>query len=149
MKLPVDRKRTIITFLIADLIFAVLLFLSCIYLFLFQAWGVTQWIIIALFVIISAFMLIMSLTRNFYVIESKYLVVVKGNKNMYYDYADVVYIDKEQSERKRVLTFCTNKGHARYLPFDKEGKIYKTMINKCHNLLSEEEFKEQFPNVKL
>ena len=149
MKVPVDRKRTIITFVIADLIFAVLLFLSCIYLFLFQTWGAVQWLIIAVYVGFSAFMLIMSLTRNFYVIENKYLVVVKGNKNMFYYYADVVYIDKAQSEKKRVLTFCTNKGHVRYLPFDKDGKIYKTMINKCHNLLSEEEFHIQCPNVKL
>ena len=149
MKIPVDRKRTIITFLIADLIFAVLLFLSCIYLFLFQAWGVTQWLIIAVFVIFSVFMLVMSLTRNFYVIESKYLVVVKGNKNMYYDYADVVYIDREKSEKKKVVTFFTNKGHSRYLPFDKDGKIYKTMVNKCRNVLSEEEFHIRYPNVKL
>lgn len=149
MKVPVDRKRTIITFLIADLIFAVLLFLSCIYLFLFQTWGVTQWLIIAVFVIFSVFMLVMSLTRNFYVIENKYLVVVKGNKNMFYYYSDVVYIDREQSERRRVLTFYTNKGHARYLPFDKEGKIYSTMVNRCHNVLSEEEFHAQYPNVKL
>ena len=150
MKIPVDRKRTIITFIIADLIFAALLFLSCMYLFLFQTpWGVVQYLIIALFVIVSVFMLVMSLKRNFYVIESKYLVVVKGTKEMYYHYNDVVYIDKAQSEKKRVLCFYTNKWHTRYLPFDKEGKIYKTMCNKCHNLISEEEFKTRFPNVKL
>ena len=149
MKLPVDRKRTIITFVIADLIFAVLLFLSCIYLFLFQKWGVYQWLIIAVYVVVSVLMLVLSLTRNFYVIESKYLVVVKGRKEMYYYYGDVVYIDKAQSEKRRVLTFYTNKGHSRYLPFDKDGKIYSTMINKCHNLLSEEEFHTKYPNVKL
>ena len=149
MKLPVDRKRTIITFIVADLIFAVLLFLSCLYLFLFQKWGVIQFGIIGLYVVISVFMLVMSLTRNFYVIESKYLVTVKGNKEMYYHYADVVYIDKKQSEKKRVLCFYTNKGHRRYLPFDKEGKIYETMCNKCHNVLSEEQFKEKYPDVKL
>ena len=149
MKLPVDRKRTLITFLIADLIFAVLLFVSCIYLFLFQTWGVVQILIIALFVIISVLMLVLSLTRNFYVIESKYLVQVKGTKEMYYYYTDVVYIDKAQSEKKKTLTFFTNKGHARYLPFDKDGKIYQTMCNKCHNLLSDEEFHNKYPNVKL
>ena len=149
MKVPVDRKRTIITFLIADLIFAVLLFLSCIYLFLFQTWGAVQWLIIAVYVGFSAFMLIMSLTRNFYVIESKYLVVVKGNKNMFYYYSDVVYIDREQSERRRVLTFYTNKGHTRYLPFDKDGKIYSTFLNRCKNALSEEEFHIRYPNIKL
>lgn len=149
MKLPVDRKRTLIIFSIADLIFAVLLFVSCINLFLFQKWGVVQILIIALYVIISVFMLVLSLTRNFYVIESKYLVVVKGTKEMYYHYTDVVYIDKEQTEKRKVLCFATNKGHARYLPFDKEGKIYQTFLNKCHNLLSREEFKAQYPNVKL
>lgn len=149
MKLPVDRKRTILVFAIADLVFAVLLFASCINLFLFQKWGVVQILIIALFVIISVFMLVLSLTRNFYVIESKYLVVVKGTKVMYYHYTDVVYIDKVQTEKRRVLCFATNKGHARYLPFDKEGKIYETFQNKCHNLLSEEEFKIKYPDIKL
>ena len=149
MKLPVDRKRTIITFIVADLIFAVLLFVSCIQLFIFQKWGVVQFVIIGVFIAISVLMLVLSLTRNFYVIESKYLVVVKGNKEMYYHYNDVVYIDKAQSEKKRVLAFYTNKGHTRYLPFDKDGKIYTAFCNKCHNLLSEEEFRLKYPNVKL
>ena len=149
MKLPVSRKRTLITFAIADLIFAVLIFLSCFSLFVLQEWGVVQFIIIAIYVIISVLMLVLSLTRNFYVIESKYLVNVKGTKEMYYHYKDVVYIDKTQSEKKRVLCFYTNKGHVRYLPFDKDGKIYETMCNKCHNLLSDEEFRSQYPNVKI
>ena len=149
MKLPVDRRRTLLIFAIADIVFAILLFASCINLFLFQKWGVVQILIIALFVIISVFMLVLSLTRNFYVIESKYLVVVKGTKEMYYYYTDVVYIDYQQTEKRRVLCFATNKGHARYLPFDKEGKIYEAFKNKCHNLLSEEDFKTKYPNIKL
>ena len=83
MKLPVDRKRTIITFIVADLIFAVLMFLSCIYFFLFQTWGLVQISIIGIFVVISVLMLVLSLTRNFYVIEGKYLVQVKGKKELY------------------------------------------------------------------
>ena len=149
MKLPVDRKRTIITFIIADLIFAALLFVSCINLFLFQKWNAIQIAIIVLFVAISVFMLILSLTRNFYVIENKYLVVVKGRKEMYYNYNDVVYIDEEKSERKKTLCFFTRQGHTRYLPFDKEGKIYTTFLNKCHNLLSKEDFEKQYPEIRL
>ena len=149
MKLPVDRKRTIITFLIADLIFAVLIFLSCFSIFVLQEWGVLQIVLISIYVILSIIMFVLAWTRNFYVIESKFLVHVKGTKEMYYHYKDVVYIDKAQSEKKRVLTFYTNKGHARYLPFDKEGKIYQAMCNKCHDLLSDEEFRSQYPTVKL
>ena len=148
MKLPVDRKRTIITFIIADLAFAGILFLSCINLFVFQKWNAVQFAIIGLFVVVSAVMLLLSLTRNFYVIEKKFLVVVKGSKNMFYNYEDVVYIDKEQTERKRTLIFYTNKGHIRYLPFDKEGKIYKTFLQRCHNLLEKEELKRKYPNIK-
>ena len=149
MKVTVDIKRTLTIFIIVDLVFAALLFLSCINLFLFTKFGVLQVLIILLYVGVSIIMLALSLKRNFYVIESKYIVAVRGFKNMYYHYSDVVYIDKAQSEKKRVLCFYTNKGHVRYLPFDKNGEIYKAMIKKCHNLLDDEQFKAKYPNVKL
>lgn len=149
MKVKVDIKRTIRLFIIMDLIFAALLFLSCINLFLFTKFGPIQIMVILVFVAVSIFMLVLSLKRNFYVIENKYIVVVRSFKNMYYNYSDVVYIDKEQSERRKILCFATNRGDARYLPFDKNGEIYKTMLKRCNNLLSEEEFKRRYPNVKL
>ena len=105
--------------------------------------------VILVFVAVSVLMLVLSLKRNFYVIENKYIVVVRSFKNMYYNYSDVVYIDKEQSERRKILCFATNRGDARYLPFDKNGEIYKIMLKRCNNLLSEEEFKLRYPNVKL
>ena len=149
MKLPVDRKRTLLLFFIADLVLAALIFLSCFNLFVFQNWGALQIFLVSIYLIISIVMLVLSLTRNFYVIEAKFLVSVKGYKEMYYYYKDVVYIDKAQSEKRRVLCFYTNKGHSRYLPFDKDGKIYEAMCNKCHSLLSEEEFHIKYPNAKL
>lgn len=149
MKVAVDIKRTLTIFFIVDIIFAVLLFLSCINLFLFTKFGVLQVLIILLYIGVSIIMLVLSLKRNFYVIENKYLVAVRGFKNMYYYYNDVVYIDKAQSEKKRVLCFYTNKEHVRYLPFDKNGEIYKTMLKRCHNLLDDEQFKAKYPNVKL
>lgn len=149
MKVPVDRRRTILIFIIMDLLFAIGLFLSCISLFLFQKWGVIQILIIILYVLTSIGMLVLSLVRNFYVIENKYLVQVRAFKEAYYHYNDVVYIDKEQSEKKRTLVFYTNKGHVRYLAFDRNGEIYQAMLKKCNNLLSKEEFKKRYPNVKM
>ena len=149
MKVPVDRRRTILIFIIMDLLFAVGLFLSCMTLFLFQKWGVIQILIIILYVLTSIGMLVLSLVRNFYVIENKYLVQVRSCKEAYYHYNDVVYIDKEQSEKKRTLVFYTNKGHVRYLAFDRNGEIYQAMLKKCNNLLSKEEFKKRYPNVKM
>ena len=149
MKVTVDVKRTIKIFIITDLIFAALLFLSCINLFLFTKFGALQILVILVYVGVSVLMLVLSLKRNFYVIENKYIVVVRSFKNMYYNYSDVVYIDKEQSERRKIVCFATNKGHTRYLPFDAKGEIYKYMLKRCNNLLSEEEFARRYPNVKL
>ena len=149
MKVTADIKRTLIIFFIVDILFAVALFLSCFNLFLFQKWGVVQTLVVILYVGVTGLMLFLSLKRNFYVIENKYLVVVRGFKEMYYNYNDVVYIDKAQSEKKKVLCFYTNKGHTRYLPFDKKGEIYKAMIKRCHNLLSDEDFKRLYPKVKI
>ena len=149
MKLPVDRKRTLKIFFIADIAFGIMLFLSCMNLFIFQRWNATQTIIVILYAVISIFMLVLSLTRNFYVVEKKYLVVVKGTKNMFYNYEDVVYIDKAQTEKKKTLTFCTKQGHIRYLPFDKDGKIYQVFLNKCHNLLEKEELIRKYPGIKI
>ena len=149
MKVNVDIKRTLKLFVIMDLLCAGLLFLSCINLFLFTKFGPVQIIVISIYVLMSILMLVLSIKRNFYVIENKYIVAVRSFKNMYYHYNDVVYIDKAQSEKKRILCFYTNKGHVRYLPFDAKGEIYKAVIKKCHNLLSDEEFKQKYPNVKL
>ena len=149
MKVKVDIKRTIKIFIIVDLIFAALLFLSCINLFLFTKFGIIQVLVILVYVGVSILMLVLSLKRNFYVIENKYIVVVRSFKEMYYHYSDVVYIDKVQSERRKILCFYTNKGHSRYLPFDAKGEIYKVMLKRCNNLLSDEEFKNRYPNVKL
>ncbi len=149
MKVKVDIKRTIKIFVIVDLIFAALLFLSCINLFLFTKFGIIQVLVILVYVGVSILMLVLSLKRNFYVIENKYIVVVRSFKEMYYHYSDVVYIDKVQSERRKILCFYTNKGHSRYLPFDAKGEIYKVMLKRCNNLLSNEEFKNRYPNVKL
>ena len=149
MKVTVDIKRTLKIFAIMDVIFAAAIFLSCFNLFIFNKWGIIQILVIALFILVTGLMLFLSLKRNFYVIESKFLVAVRGFKEMYYHYNDVVYIDKEQSEKKRTLTFVTNKGHVRYLPFDAKGEIYKAMVKKCNNLLDLEELKKRYPNVKL
>ena len=130
MKVTADIKRTLRIFFIVDILFAVALFLSCFNLFLFEKLGVVQTLVVILYVGVTGLMLFLSLKRNFYVIENKYLVVVRGFKEMYYNYSDVVYIDKAQSEKKKVLCFYTNKGHTRYLPFDKKGEIYKAMTKR-------------------
>ena len=85
----------------------------------------------------------------YYEVNKKYVEVTKYGKKTVYNYADVVYIDEEKSEKKKVVHFYTNKGHARYITFDQKGLLYKTMLANCKNRLSKEDFEATYPNVKL
>jgi hypothetical protein len=53
------------------------------------------------------------------------------------------------SEKSKTICFVTNKGHVRYLTFDKEGVLYEMMKAKCSNRLDEETFKTNYPKIKI
>ena len=115
---------------------------------------VTQWdwrsyAMIGLWVGMSVILIIVTLTTSYYEVFKKYVVVHRGTKKLIYYYSDVVYIDEKQSEKKKNIHFYTRQGHCRYLLFDKKGILYETMLANCKNRLSDEEFKEQYPNVRL
>jgi len=65
-----------------------------------------------------------------------------------YVFSNIIFIDEEFSERKKMMRFFTKDGKEHVLMFDKEGVIYKTSLKKCP-LLSLEEFERRFPNIKM
>ena len=93
--------------------------------------------------------LILSLSTQYYEINKKDVTEYKFGKKFTYFYSDVIYIDIEQSKKGKALTFVTNKGHVKYLTFDKDGKIFEAFLSKCHNLISLEEVKRKFPGIKI
>ena len=97
----------------------------------------------------SIVLVVVTLTTSYYEVFKKYVVVHRGTKKLIYYYSDVVYIDEKQSEKKKNICFFTRQGHCRYLLFDKKGILYETMLTNCKNRITEEEFKEQYPNVRL
>lgn len=121
----------------------------CFNLFLFTEWTWVQPLIIALYVISSVVLFILTPKRVYYEVNRKYVKVVKYNKELIYYYSDVVYIDEELSKKKKTVYFYTNKGDERYLTFDQKGLLYQTMLNNCKNRLSKEEFAQAYPHVKL
>lgn len=149
MKLVVDRRRTILTFIIVFLVMGAALFGICFWIFLDFPWDFRQPLIIAFWIVSSIVFLVLSLTKNYYVLEKKYLVVKRYTKELVYYFSDVLYIDEEQSIKKKTIHFYTRQGHARYLSFDRQGIIYKTMLEKCTNRLSKEEFEKGYPDVRL
>lgn len=114
-----------------------------------KEWSWIPWVILAIWISLSTFLIIAVLLGSYYEVEKRYVVVHKGKQKIVYNYSDVVYIDEEQSERRKMVCFYTRQGHTRYLLFDKKGILYKVMLSNCKDRLSKEEFKSKYPQVKL
>ena len=108
-----------------------------------------QYCIIGGWALLSIGLIVATYLTSYYEVNRKYVEVKRGTKTLVYYFSDVVYIDEEKSKKKKMVHFYTKQGHARYLIFDKEGILYKTMLSNCTNRLSKEEFEQRYPNVKL
>lgn len=89
-----------------------------------------------------------SISQTFYQIEGTKLIHNKMGKIIDYSWNNIIYIDQEFSEKKKMMLFYTKDGKDHELAFDKEGIIYKTALEKCP-LISKEEFQRRFPNKKM
>ena len=148
MKVYQNPLRMTITFIIASLFCALLIFSFLFPIFLDWPWDFRQYLIIALWLVSSVVFYIISIKFNFYIIESKCIIVQRYKKTMYYYYNDIVYIDEEYSKKHKMVLFVTNKKDVRYMVFDRKQEIYKTLLNKCHNLLTYEQLIAKYGEIK-
>lgn len=148
MKLYPAKKNIILAMIGATGFVGVLVFLIFFEIFITWPWDYRQPLIIAVWLISGIIFTFFSLKGTHYLVTKKYIQVTRGRKEYIYYYSEIIYIDEEYSKRKRCICFVTNKGHVRYLNFDKEGIIYDTMINNAKNLISKDEVKEKFPKIK-
>lgn len=137
------------TFLIAAVVGAGLIFGSLWWLFLEPGWDWRQWTVIAAFIISTIFFYVLTIFQNYYILEKKYVLVHRFKKEMYYYFSDIIYIDEKYSEKHKMILFVTNRGDIRYMTFDRKGIVYKTMLDKCTNLIDEDSVKIRFPNIKI
>ena len=149
MKVYPLLRKTILTLIISIVFLFFLIFLMFLNTFLSWPWDWRQWLILGLWLGSGIILIIVTPLNIYYEVNRKYVVVTKYGKKLTYNYSDVVYIDEEKSEKKKVIHFYTNKGHARYLTFDQKGLLYQTMLANCKNRISKEEFTINYPNVKL
>ena len=149
MKVKIPLGKIIKMWIIVFLVVGAVLTLSLFNLFFLQEWGVVQPIIITLFLISMILVFILSINTYYYEINKKDLTECKFGKKFVYFYSDIVYIDEEESKRTKTLCFVTKYGHVKYLTFDKEGKIFEAVMNKCNNLISLEEVRAKFPGIKI
>ncbi|MCR5506178.1 MAG: hypothetical protein K6F07_04200 [Bacilli bacterium] len=149
MKVYPLLRKTILMLVVSILVGGGLIFAMTFHLFLFTKWTWAQPTILIIYGVASLLLLVLTPRMIYYEVNKKYVIVSKYGKKAIYYYTDVVYIDERLSEKRKTVHFYTNKGHARYIAFDQKGILYKTMLSHCKNRLSEEEFHQSYPNVKL
>lgn len=146
-KLRISSKRIVIIFIILFFVFEAIFYFS------FQRnvlWPFDQsfYIYTPALLISSAFFCYISITQTYYIIDKQKIQHFKMSKQYEYRWSEIIYIDQEWSKKHKMLLFYQEDGRGRYLAFDKKGVIWDYAIKYSH-LISEEEFRERFPKVKL
>lgn len=135
----------------------VIAFASCLTMFfaldefgnvIFRPFGVSQGVFFGVFGALFLTTYTMAMRGQYYIIEDKYFIVRRLRKEIVYDYASIVFIDVDRSEKKKMIIFYTKKSGMKYLLGDKEGKVLKTMVKKCPNALSLDEFRRAYPRER-
>ena len=148
-KLRVNPWRIIGIFAIAFLIFEAIFYVS------FQGVNGKLWPLDKSFyfytpalIVASIIFCVLSLTQTYYEIQGAIFIHSKMGKVVEYNFSNIVYIDQEFSEKKKMFRFFTRDGQEHLLVFDKNAELYQTALRKC-TLISKEEFERRFPNKKM
>lgn len=157
MKLKVHPWRIIWRFLVALLVIYIAFLGVFIWLFftinengqiVALEWSFRQTLMIIIMVILGFSMLIPSLISYYYIVEDKYFIMKKFGKEYQFDYANIEFIDIEESQKKKMVIFYSPKSKTRYLLGDKDGKLLETLIKKCPPTISVNEFKRKHPEER-
>lgn len=149
MKLKIGLFKTTITYIITMLVIGAIVFLTFFKEFVTFPWKPLPYILIIGWLLGAIVFYIITIKMNYYVLHKKYVSVFKYRKELVYNFSEIIYIDEEQSEKKKVICFVTNKLHTRYLNFDKDNILYPVMLKKCTNRLDKETFKLTYPEIKI
>jgi hypothetical protein len=112
-------------------------------------WDFLPYAIIAIWLVGAIIFYILTIKMNYYILHKKYVIFRKYGKDLIYNFSEVLYIDEEQSLKKKTIIFVTTKGHTRYMIFDRKNVLYSVMLQKCTNRISKEELLQRFPNIDL
>ena len=116
--------------------------------FIVKELGASQIIFISIFAALFLITYIPSLRCFYFVVEDKYFILKRVGKDYQFDYANIEFIDVEESERKGMIIFYSNKAKMRYMLGDKDGMVLKTLIEKCPKVMSKEEFRRRHPEER-
>ena len=91
---------------------------------------------------------VISITSFYYIVEDKYFIIKRLTKEYVYEYKNVEFIDVEESKRKNMVIFYSKNSKTRYLLGDKDGVLLDTLLKKCPEPMSVEEFRKKHPEER-
>lgn len=148
-KLTVNPWRVIKIFLLAFVVFELIFYFS------FQGANGKLWPLDNSFYYYTPLLFVatgifcgISITQTYYTIDGATFSHSKMGRVVEYTFNNIIYIDEEFSERKKMMRFFTRDGREHLLIFDKNRVLYHTALVKCP-LISREDFIRRYPNVKM
>ena len=158
MKLKINPWRLVWRFAVVLIVMYVAAFFMFFFLFFnfdketgsftFLKWDYRQPLVISIVFLLALGAFIPSLTSYYYVIENKYFIMKKYGKEIQFDYSNIEFIDIEESKKKKMVIFYGSKCKMRYLLGDKDGVLLETLIKKCPNTMSVNDFRRKHPEEK-
>ncbi|HAK05586.1 MAG TPA: hypothetical protein DCM23_02645 [Firmicutes bacterium] len=114
------------------------------------AWPPTSshYFIMTIWLITTLGYIIIGIFTSYYVIEKDGIIQHRFTKSYIFHFEEIVFVDRPYTDKKKTLRFITDTGDIRYLLLDYEAKIYDAVLKHC-TLLSEQDFKVRFPNIKI
>ena len=149
-KLKVNPWRIIAIFGVAFLVFEAIFYFTFQGAVNSQLWPLDKsfFYYTPILLVATAIFCYISLTQTYYEINGAVFTHSKMGKVVEYTFNNIIYIDQEFSEKKKMMRFFTKDGKEHLLIFDKNAELYKTALKKCP-LISLEEFQRRFPNKKM
>ena len=93
-------------------------------------------------------MFIPAFASSYYIVDKHSFIVKKYGRETEFDYSNIEFIDIEASQKKKMVIFYSKTARMRYLLGDKDGILLETLIKKCPETMSKEEFRRRHPEEK-
>ena len=158
MKLRVAPWRIVWRFLVVFLVITIILFLSTSAVYFDidletwtwtpKPWEFSQVFIIIVLGVVFVTFLVMSLLFYYYKIEDKYFIMKRFGKEYQFEYKNIEFIDIEKSKKKGQVIFYSKTAKMRYMLGDKDGILLETLIKKCPETMSVEDFRRRHPEER-
>lgn len=113
-----------------------------------KAFGFSQIFLIAILGVVFVITYVSSLLFYYYIIEDKYFIMKRFGKEIQFEYKNIEFIDVERSKRKGMVIFYSSTARMRYMLGDKEGKLLETLIKKCPETMSVQQFRARHPEER-